>query len=70
VIRKDLVLVDGATGNCNTQVVPGQLLQQLQAVTKKGPRVVSLEVRLGFGHKGLAEGVDRQGLGWLLGLGW
>ncbi|KAF6253316.1 pseudouridine synthase [Scenedesmus sp. NREL 46B-D3] len=44
VIRKDLVLLDGAIGNCNTQVIPGQLLQQLQPVTKKGPRVVSLEV--------------------------
>jgi hypothetical protein len=45
VIRKDLVLVEGAIGNCNTQVTPGQLLQQLQPVAKKGPRVVSLEVR-------------------------
>ncbi|WIA22919.1 hypothetical protein OEZ86_009855 [Tetradesmus obliquus] len=44
VIRKDLVLVDGAIGNGNTQVVPGQLLQQLQPVAKKGPRVISLEV--------------------------
>jgi hypothetical protein len=51
VIRKDLVLVEGAIGNCNTQVTPGQLLQQLQPVAKKGPRVVSLEVRHFSVHK-------------------
>jgi hypothetical protein len=60
VIRKDLVLVEGAIGSCNTLVTPGQLLQQLQPVAKKGPRVVSLEVRrcntlMPFGLPGGAE---------------
>lgn len=45
VIRKDLILVDGALGSCKTEVSAGQQLQQLEPVSKgKGPRAVSLQV--------------------------